>query len=114
MSAEACSISRPASTIMPLCSVVAALAAGLLLFSLTVAFQGDEGFHLLAAQQINAGRRPYIDFFYQHPLLFAYLNAAWMRVFGENWRAAHALSALGTAGCAFLMGQFVFTRLRER
>lgn len=93
--------------------VVMALGTGLLVFSQTLAWYGDEGWHLLAAQLINAGKRPYIDFFYQHTPLYAYLNAGWMRVFGESWRSAHALSALLTGTCIMLVASFVFTRLRE-
>jgi len=89
------------------------LVIALLAYSQAVAYFGNESFHLLAAQLINAGKRPYLDFFYQHPPLFAYLNAAWMRVFGENWRSAHVLSALLTSGCIVVVAQYVYTRLSE-
>jgi hypothetical protein len=34
------------------------LAAGLMVYAQTVAFTGDEGFHMVAAQMIKAGFRP--------------------------------------------------------
>lgn len=45
-----------------LCGVVAVIAAALVFFSQTRAFTWDEGFHLLAAQLILAGKKPYLDF----------------------------------------------------
>jgi hypothetical protein len=50
----------------------ATLVIALLAYSQAVAYFGNESFHLLAAQLINAGKRPYLDFFYQHPPLFIY------------------------------------------
>ena len=52
--------------------LLASVTALLLAFSQTAAFFGDEGFHLLAAQLVNTGRRLYLDFFYPHAPLFAY------------------------------------------
>jgi hypothetical protein len=50
------------------CGVVAVLATGLLVYSQTQALAWDEGYHLLAAQLIKAGKRPYLDFcFLQTP-----------------------------------------------
>lgn len=92
---------------------VSVIEAGLLAYSQLVAYFGNEPFHLLAAQLINAGKVPYKDFFYQHVPLYAYLNALWMRVFGESWQSAHALSALLAGGCALLVADYVFARLRE-
>jgi 4-amino-4-deoxy-L-arabinose transferase-like glycosyltransferase len=94
-------------------ALVAAVSAGLLLFSQTLAFYGDEGYHLMAAKYINAGRKPYLDFHYPQTPLYAYLNAGWMRLFGDSWRSAHALSALLTGGSLLLVAGFVFTRVRE-
>ncbi len=91
-------------------AVAAAVFAGLLIYSQTVACFGDEGFHLLAAQLIRAGRKPYVDFFYQHPPLYAYLTAGWMAVFGDSWRSPHVMSAMFTALSAMLAGSFVFSR----
>ena len=91
----------------------ATLVIALLAYSQAVAYFGNESFHLLAAQLINAGKRPYLDFFYQHTPLFIYLNAAWMRIFGENWRSAHILSALLTGGCIIIVVNYVYSRLND-
>jgi uncharacterized membrane protein len=92
--------------------LLASLTALLLAFSQTVAFYGDEGFHLLAARLVNAGRRLYLDFFYPHAPLYVYVSAAWMRVVGDTWRSVHALSALGTSTSIALVAWYVFTRSR--
>jgi len=73
---------------------------------------GDEGFHLLAAQLVMSGKKPYLDFFYQHPPLYIYLTAGWMSVFGDTWRSAHALSALFTSGCIVTVASYLFDRWR--
>ncbi len=75
----------------------------LLTFALTHAYIGDESFHLLAAKLVAAGKRPYVDFFYQHPPLFTYLSAALMRVAGSGWRVIHLFSTL------LLLGSIIFT-----
>ena len=93
-----------------LCGVVSLLAAGLVVYSQTAAFAWDEGFHLLAAQLIKSGKRPYLDFCFTQTPLNAYWNALWMRVFGESWRTAHGLAALATAGAILLTGDFLLTR----
>lgn len=73
----------------------------------------DTGFHLLAARLIGAGRLPYRDFFYQHPPLYPLLSAAWMHVFGETWRSAHALSVVLLAGGLYLAARFVVARIQD-
>jgi hypothetical protein len=88
------------------------LAAGLLIYSQTKALAWDEGFHLLAAQLIKAGKRPYLDFCFPQTPLNAYWNAGWMRIFGDSWRLVHALAALLTAGSILLAADFVFVRFR--
>lgn len=93
--------------------IVGTLSCGLVAFSQIAAFQKDEGFHLLAAQLVNAGRKPYLDFFYQHTPLYIYLAGGWMKLFGESWRTAHVMSALLTGGYILLVGQFVRSRLGE-
>jgi hypothetical protein len=92
----------------------AALAAGLMVYAQTLAFTDDEGFHLLAAQLIKGGMRPYLDFCFPQTPLNAYWNAFWMRVFGESWRTAHALASLETSAAVVLASQFVLARLPER
>jgi hypothetical protein len=93
-----------------LCGVLSLLAVGLLVYSQTAAFAWDEGFHLLTAQLIKSGRRPYLDFCFPQTPLNAYWNAAWMAVFGDSWRTAHALAALATAGAILLTADFLLAR----
>jgi hypothetical protein len=93
-----------------LCAVSAVLFAGLLFYSQTGAFSWDEGFHLLAAQLILAGKRPYVDFCFPQTPLNAYLTAGWMRLAGDTWRAVHVLEAAWVAAAAFLTADFVRTR----
>jgi hypothetical protein len=88
------------------------LTAGLLVYSQTMAFVWDEGFHLVAAQLILAGKKPYIDFCFPQTPLNAYWNALWMRVFGESWRVVHVFAALPTAAAMFLTADFVFRRFQ--
>lgn len=76
-----------------------------LIYSQIHAYVGDEPFHLLAAQLIRAGKRPYLDFFYQHPPLHAYLTAGLFQL-SETWRISHAFSALAVAGSAALAGVY--------
>src|SRR6185437_1341306 len=83
-------------------------------FSQIGAGLNDEGFHLLAAQLVLSGKRPYSDFFYQRTPLYIYITAGWMRLFGDTWRAAHALSALFTSGCVVLVGTYLFDRWISR
>ena len=92
----------------------AAMAAGLMWYAQTRAFTDDEGFHLLAAQLIKGGMRPYLDFCFPQTPLNAYWNAFLLRLFGETWRGPHALAALETAAATVLAAQFVLTRLPER
>src|ERR1022692_3332677 len=90
--------------------VLALYAVVFLLYAETWAFTADEGYHLLAAQLIGAGRTPYIDFCFPQTPLNAYWNAGWMRVLGENWRVPHVFAALFTIGAVVLTARFVFLR----
>jgi hypothetical protein len=89
---------------------VALFAVGLLYYSQTAAFAWDEGFHLLTAQLISQGKRPYLDFFFPQTPLNAFWNAFWMRQFGDTWRTAHAVAALCTSGAVLLMAEYVLKR----
>ncbi|MGD0222474.1 MAG: hypothetical protein ABSF71_09055 [Terriglobia bacterium] len=91
-----------------------AMAAGLMWYAQTLAFNGDEGFHLLAAQLIKGGLRPYLDFCFPQTPLNAYWNAFLLRLLGDTWRAPHALAALETSAATVLAAQFVLARLPER
>jgi hypothetical protein len=84
--------------------------AGIVVYSQTKAFAWDEGFHILTAQLIKHGKRPYIDFVFSQTPLNAYWNAAWMAVFGETWRVPHLFAALCSAGAVALTTGFVFSR----
>ena len=81
--------------------------AVLILYSQTWAYTGDEGFHLLAAQSVLRGMRPWIDFCFPQAPLNAYWNAAWMRLLGQSWRVPHLISALLTAGAVMLTAGYV-------
>ena len=94
-----------------LCSYAVVIASGVLWYSQTAAFAWDEGFHLLCAQLIRAGKRPYIDFAFSQAPLNAYWNAFWMGLFGESWRTAHAIAALCTAGAVFLIADYIYGRM---
>ncbi|HUB79248.1 MAG TPA: hypothetical protein VMB03_10650 [Bryobacteraceae bacterium] len=93
-----------------LCAAAALLFVALLSYALTRAFAWDEGFHLLAAQLILAGKRPYIDFCFPQTPLNAYLTAGWMRLFGETWRAAHIFETFWVAAAALLTADFIRVR----
>lgn len=79
-------------------------------FSQSGTSYSDEGFHLLTALLVGAGKVPYRDFFYQHPPLFPYLYAGWMQIAGETWRSAHLLSALLTLGSVWLVATYLTSR----
>ena len=91
----------------PIYLTCAALAAALLIYSQTLAFAWDEGFHLLTSQLIARGKTPYLDFIFPQPPLNAYWVVLWMRVFGDTWRTAQALSALETAVAIALVADFL-------
>src|SRR5580765_2365196 len=88
--------------------LVSLVAAGLLLYSQTKAFAWDEGWHLLAAQNILRGKQVYLDFCYPQTPLNAYWNAGWMRLLGDNWRVPHAFAALFTIAAVVLTARFIF------
>ena len=84
--------------------------AVLLVYSQTLSLTWDEGFHLVAAQLINAGKKPYADFLFAQTPLNAYWNAFVMRIFGQTWHTAHALAALESAGAAALTADYLYRR----
>jgi len=85
--------------------------AGLIVYSQTIAYTGDEGFHFLTDQLIRAGMRPYLDFCYPQASLNNYWNAMWMGVFGESWRAIHVITSFLVVAAILLMADFIFRRL---
>lgn len=88
----------------------AALFAGLVAYSQTYAFAWDEGFHLLAAQLIKNGHRPYLDFAFAQTPLNAYFNAFVLRLLGESWRQIQFIDALLTTAAVMLAAGFLRSR----
>jgi hypothetical protein len=86
------------------------LTAGLVVYSQTIAFSLDEGFHLLASQLIDRGKLPYLDFCFPQPPLNAYWNAACLRIFGDSWHIPHVFATLLVAGAVMLVADFIFSR----
>jgi hypothetical protein len=93
-----------------LLAVAIVLAASLILYSTTVGFVWDEGFHLLAAKLISQGRTPYVDFCFPQPPLNAYFNAALFSLFGTSWRVTHVFASLFLAATSYLAAEFVLLR----
>jgi 4-amino-4-deoxy-L-arabinose transferase-like glycosyltransferase len=89
------------------------IAALLLWYSQTRSFSWDEGYHLLAAQLIAHGKRPYLDFCFPQPPLNTYWNAAWTRLLGESWHAIHAVAAVMLCIAAWLISGFGRSRFPE-
>ena len=89
-------------------TVFGVLSAGMLIYSQTQAFHWDEGFHILTADLILAGKRPYLDFFFPQTPLNAYWNAGWMKILSANWRMVHAIAALATLASILLITQYLF------
>ncbi|MEO8597785.1 MAG: hypothetical protein ABI759_30975 [Candidatus Solibacter sp.] len=87
--------------------IVALYAALFVLYAETAAFTPDEGYHLLAAQLIAAGRTPYLDFCFPQTPLNAYWNALWLRLLAHSWRVPHLLAALSTVAAVWLTGDYV-------
>ncbi len=106
-------IERRRSVQIPVAAAMLGVASVLVVYARTLAFVYDEGFHLLAAQLILRGRRPYLDFFFPQTPLNAYWNALWMRLFGETWRVTHTWAALATAAAVLLTTDYVYRRLPD-
>jgi hypothetical protein len=92
----------------------AIVAAGLVVYSQTMAFHWDEGFHILTAYLIHLGKRPYLDFFFPQTPLNAYWNAVWLGISGCSWRAVHAVAALSTTASVVLVAQYLYTLFPDR
>jgi 4-amino-4-deoxy-L-arabinose transferase-like glycosyltransferase len=89
------------------------IAALLIWYSQTRAFSWDEGYHLLAAQLVAHGQRPYLDFCFPQPPLNTYWNALWMRLLGETWRVPHAVAAIMVLIAAWLISGFARSRFPD-
>jgi hypothetical protein len=90
--------------------LILAISAVVLAYAVTRAFVWDEGYHLIAAQQIAQGKLPYIDFCFPQTPLNAYLNAAVIRLFGQHWRPIHVVATLFSLGAMLLTAQFMLAR----
>jgi hypothetical protein len=95
-------------------AIWAAMTAGLMVYAETRAFTDDEGFHVLAAQLVSRGLRPYLDFCFPQTPLNTYWTAFWMRLFGDSWHTAHALSSLEASGAVMLAAHFILVHFPER
>jgi len=103
---------RPRRQYAIVCAALALTAAIIAIYGETNACAFDEGFHLLAAQLVKQGRRLYVDFFFPQAPLNVWWNTAWMMVFGDTWRTAHAAAIVATVTAVFLSVDFAFTRFR--
>lgn len=95
----------------PLVITITLLAIVIGVFSISLGFVWDEGFHLLAAQLIGKGKVPYIDFCFPQTPLNAYWNAAWLYWTHNSWRATHLVATAEIVGTLILAAQFVFSRM---
>ena len=93
--------------------VLLLISSGIFIYSQTMAFVWDEGFHLVAAQLIAWGKKPYIDFIFPQTLLNAYFNAAVLRSIADNWKAVHVFDALFVAAAICLTATYVMRRFPE-
>ena len=89
------------------------ISTGIFVYSQTMAFVWDEGFHLVAAQLIAWGKTPYIDFAFPQTLLNAYFNAGVLRFVSHNWHAIHAFDALFVAAAVWLTATYVMRSFPE-
>jgi hypothetical protein len=92
-------------------AIAALVCAGILAYSQLTTLDWDEGFHLVAASLIAAGKRPYIDFCFPQPPLHAWWNALWLTLTGNGWRVPQAVAALLSCGAVLLTGDFVARRV---
>ncbi len=95
-------------------SVLFLLSAGIFVYSQTMAFVWDEGFHLVAAQLIAWGKTPYLDFAFPQTLLNAYFNAAVLHTVGDTWQAVHIFDAIFVGAAICLSATYVMGRFPER
>ncbi len=65
-----------------------------------------------AAQLIESGRHPYLDFCLAQTPLNAYWNSFWIRIFHNSWHAIHAVAALLTTAAVILAADFLRARFR--
>ncbi len=98
----------PARLLLPAFLVLLTIA--IVIYAETLSFVWDEGFHLVAAQLINRGVTPYIDFCFPQTLLNAYWNAFVLRVFGDNWHSVQFFDALFVCATVWLAAAYTLRR----
>ncbi len=101
---------RLASARLLLAAFLVLLTVAIGIYAQTLSFVWDEGFHLVAAQLINRGATPYIDFCFPQTLLNAYWNAFVLRVFGDNWHSVHFFDALFVSATVWLAAGYTLRR----
>jgi hypothetical protein len=87
--------------------LILAIGAFTLFYAVTRAFVWDEGYHLMAAQQIALGKLPYIDFCFPQTPVNAFVNAGIIYFFGQHWQAIHVGATLFTIGATILTAQYL-------
>ncbi len=87
--------------------MILAIGAFTIFYAVTRAFVWDEGYHLMAAQQIALGKLPYIDFCFPQTPLNAFVNATIIHFFGQHWQAIHLGATLFTIGATILTAQYL-------
>jgi hypothetical protein len=90
--------------------LILAITSFALLYAVTRAFVWDEGYHLIAAQEISRGHLPYLDFCFPQTPLNAFFNAAILKLFGQHWRPVHVGATLFSMGSMLLAAQYILTR----
>jgi hypothetical protein len=88
-------------------TLILGISAFVLFYAVTRAFVWDAGYHLMAATQISLGKLPYIDFCFPQTPLNAYLNAAVIKFFGQQWRPIHVVASLFSLGSTLLTAQYL-------
>jgi len=87
---------------------ITAGSAGLMLFRLDeypVTMGGDEGSFAVLSRAVLRGEVPnvFVDGYSGHPMIWNYLQATFMSVFGDDVAGARVLAALGGAACVPVM-----------
>jgi hypothetical protein len=90
--------------------LILAITTFALLYAVTRAFVWDEGYHLMAAQQISLGKLPYLDFCFPQTPLNAFVNAGVILLFGQHWQPIHVVATLFSMGAMLLTAQYLVTR----
>ncbi len=90
--------------------LILTITASTIWYAVTRSFVWDEGYHLVAAQQISLGKLPYLDFCFPQTPLNAFFNAGIIHFFGQHWQPVHVAATLFSMGAMLLTAQFLLTR----